>query len=672
MDEPLFTVVDFETASACELKRAGADRYAADPTTEILCLVYTCPRSGARLVWTPGSQDWDLLRDYAENPRVVFVAHNAGFEQAIWRHIMVPQFGFPPLPAERWHDTMAVAAMKALPMEMGQLAALLQVPVQKDLEGRRLTLSLSRPDRKGRYPNRAALLPKVLSYCADDVGAEAGIHKRLGWLPPAERRVWLLDQQINQRGLAIDLDLVAKCKRIVDDGSRPLLAEFKALTGVNVTQGAKTLEWCLAQGSPLPNLAKETLAKVLGATEEIEEEDFDDGEDDDLAAARDALPGQVRRALTIRQLVGSASIKKLARMESCVGFDGRARGLLQYHGTGPGRWAGRLLQPQNFPRPTLKLDKDPMPPEMIVAALQTGDAEYVAATVGAPVETVVSGLRHCLIAGPGCTYCVGDYAGIQARLVLALAGQHDKTALMAGGADVYCDMASAIYHHPIDKKKDPKERQTGKNSVLGLGFQMGWRKFKLKYAQEMPDEEVERIVQTYRKEWAPLVPKVWYGLEGAAVRTVWDGTPHEAYGVEYRLEDGWLSARLHSGRKIWYWNPQKVRKAMPWDETNIRLGFTYQAKKNGQIKTIQFFGGLAAENVVMGMERDIMVSAAYKLEDNNFPLVLTNHDEWVAEPLLAHADLNAFNQILCDTDPWVKAMQAPIATECWAGDRYRK
>lgn len=672
----LYTVLDFETASACDLKACGADRYAEDPTTEILCLTYTAGHERV-FSWQPGDpQKTELTLRSMVDDGYLFVAHNAGFEQAIWRHIMVPQFGFPEIPIARWHDTMAVAAMKALPQQLERMAVVMRLPVTKDMEGRRITLALSKPDRKGYYQVRTpVLVQRVIRYCAADTSTELAAHRRLGWLPPNERKTWELDQVMNQRGIRLDMDFVRKCQRIVDDGSRPLMAEFKSLTGVNVGQRDKFLEWCREQGTVVASLQKDYLAKLLGpADEHGNDDDNGDPVDDEDADPRPELPDTVRRALSIRQLVGSASIKKLRRMERCVSHDGRARGLLQYHGTGPGRWAGRLLQPQNFPRPTMMVDDGLVPIDSLVQAIMTGDAEYVAAVIGPPVETVVSSLRHTIIANPGRSLVSGDYAGIQACIVLALAGQHDKCDLMRHGGSnaAYCDMAASIYGHPVNKKEHPEKRQIGKNTVLGLGFQMGKDKFHNKYCPLQPIDFAEQVVYAYRRDWAPQVPKLWYGLENAAVRTVWDGTPHEAFGCRYEMEDGALVVTVPTGGRIWYQNVERVRKAMPWDPMDIRLGFTYQAMKMGQWRTIHAFGGLLTENVVMRIEQDMMVTAGLKLEVNGFPLVLTCHDEWLSEPREQDADVAAFEQIMLDVEPAVKALGVPVAVECWVGDRYRK
>lgn len=665
-----FVVIDFETASACDLVAAGAWRYAEDPTTEIICLAYGDEERTD--LWVPGG-DAGSLYDLVLDEQCTFIAHNAAFEKAIWRRIMVEQYSWPDVPNSRWHDTLASCAYRNLPQKLERAASVLRLPAQKDTVGSKLVRTLSKPQKDGSYDRSPDTLQRIYQYCRSDISAELDLHSRVGWLPsgtpghPGERGVWLLDQRINERGVRLDLDYVDASQRIVDLASAPLLAEFKAMTGVKMTQVAKFKEWIKGQGVEVGSLDKEHMAALLGETEDGETPDIDDG---DLLLPK--LPDAVRRALSIRQLIGSSSVKKLKRMHECVCSDGRVRGTLQYHGTGPGRWAGRLFQPQNFPRGTLKLGEKAPSPDIVVEAIMTGDPDYVQMLLGPPVEAVVSGLRHSIVAAPGRVLLSGDYAGIQARVVLALSGQHDKAAIMASGADIYCDMAQQIYKRPIDKKKDPAERQTGKNSVLGLGFQMGWRKFKVKYAGHETDEFCENVVRVYRKEWAPCVPKLWYALEDAAVKTVHDKRAHEAFGVTYALEDGWLSARLPSGRKIWYFNPVPTRKAMPWDETDVRRSFTFQAMKTGQWRTIDAFGGLLTENVVMGIERDIMVHGMFNLERNGFPVILNVHDELLTEPETANADMKAMEEIMVDCPAWARDMQVPVAVECWMGGRYRK
>lgn len=666
-------IIDFETVSACDLKTAGAWRYAEDPTTAVLCASFRRRWCDKTETWAPG-EDTTLLASQAGDLDTVFVAHNAAFEKAIWRNIMQPVYGFPPIPNNRWHDTQATCAMRAIPQGLDDAARVLNMGHQKDKTASAMTIGLSKPNRKGAYPSLTArTLTTVYRYCEADVQAEAELLDRIGFLPPGERDVWLLDQRINERGVRIDLDFVRQAQKIVDDASVPLLARFRELTcGLNPTQRDKVIEWCEAEGFRPPNMTKDTLARLLGDPEADEDADV-------FLGAPPDLPPKVHEALSIRQLIGSASIKKLARMQTCTCADGRARGLLQYHGAGTGRWAGRLLQPQNFPRGTIKIDKAAPDPQLVVAAIMTGDWRYVETILGPAIETVAGALRHALVAGPERKLVVGDFAGIEARVVLALAGQHDKCALMASGADVYLSMAEMIYSAPagsFNKKTHAAERQAGKNSVLGCGFQMGWATFQRRYCPDQPDSFAKDAVTAYRQSWAPEVPKLWAALESAARETVWTQRPHEAYGVEYRMEGEWLTARLPSGRKLWYCHPALCRKEMPWSTTeqpDVRASWCYHAKKAGQWKRIDAYGGLMTENVVQALARDLLVAAMFKCEKEGLPVVLTSHDEIVAEPLKTKTDaVTVLEQIMTDRPRWAVEMQIPVAAECWEGDRYRK
>lgn len=664
-------VIDFETASIVDLKKAGAYRYAEDICTEVLCLCWTAA-SGENGCWLPGERCPEVLRN-AIVAGYIFIAHNASFERAIWKHHMEP-LGWPAIPLSQWADTMARCNQTALPASLEGALTALGLPFSKDTAGTKLTVGLSKPNKKtGMLPPRTPeVLQRVADYCASDVENQVALHKWLGLLPAHERPIWELSQTMNDRGLLLDMDLVHAMQAVVDRASGPLAKEFETLTGgLKFTQIAKLRNWVEAQGVSLANLAAETVDQLLGEVDEDESEP----EDDDLGIQEPGeviVPPDVHRALTIRRLIGSASIKKLKAMQACVGLDGRARGLYRYHGTTPGRQTASLFQPHNFPRGTneaIELDVD-----LKVQALMTGDPEWVEQVLGIPpVEAVVGSLRHIIRAAPGRKLMAGDYSGIQARTVLALAGQHDKTALMAAGADVYCDMATNIYRRTITKT-DTAERQVGKNSVLGLGFQMGHKKFFDKYCADQTPEFAKAVVDIYRQEWAPLVPKVWYGLQQAAVDTVWTGREHESHGVVYAIEDQWLTAEIPNGSKLYYFDPKPVTRKMPWsteDAPDYRKGFQYRVQKGGRLITRDAFGGQLTENVVMKIERELVEYAKLKLEAEGFNPVMENHDEIVCEPL-TDASLDVFREIMLDVPTWVKTMRIPVAVDAWEGGRYRK
>lgn len=718
--------LDFETRSLADLSAMGAERYAEYIGTEIICLLYRVDE-GPWCIWTPGDATADLtgtadLMALAADPDVMFVAHNAGFEQAVWRSIMVALFGFPPIPIERWEDTMATAAWKSIPLALDMGAAVLALGVQKDAEGRALTLSMSKPLTKKAHAEmfpgegtkkawnetfRPGMLPKltptvrrrIAAYCQQDVAVAGTMRHRLGLLSDQsqhERGVWMLDQRINQRGVRIDMPFVRAAMRVVERATIMLRSEFAALTdGLGTGQVARIHQWCRERGVELENLQKGTIATLLGHDIDGDAEQASLAMEDEDAEmlGKLSLPAEIRRVLAIRQMLGSASIKKLDRMLVCVCDDGRARGLLQYHAAHPGRWGGRLLQPQNFPRGGLVYpdSKKGVSTEEVVGLIMAGDPAALDNRYGKmrpdgsvmlvqAIEVVAASLRHALIPDRGKVFGVGDYAGIEARIVLALAGQHDKTALMASGFDVYLDMAEDIYKRPkgswavTDKTELARiktefvgQRTIGKNTILGCGFQMGGDRFHERYCSEQPLEFAHEVVRAYRKQWAPRVPPLWYAIEAAAVDAVRYGRA-EVYGCEFKKEDGWLSVRLPSGwQKVWYFDP-----VMFVDPRFNKDAWYYHAQKQGHWTRINAYGGLLTENVVQALARGLLVAAMFRLEAAGMPIVLTVHDEAVVEVDERTFDLAAFRQCMAEPTWWAEAIKIPISVEEFADYRYRK
>ena len=725
---------DFETASTCDLKTCGAAVYSEWPTTEVLCLVWKLEGSNTHSVWTPllpefNGPGMDQLYELAKNPSVTFVSH-AAFEQFIWRSIMEP-LGLPAIPLERWEDTQATAAWRSRPLALERLMKSLKCETQKDMEGSALTIGLSKPFTKvwwaaqhdgldtmaahmrrypaGTFDRSRATIERVIEYCKIDVDCEEEALRRLGDLSSAERSVWLLDQEINHRGIRLDMPLVRAMRLVVDRASVVLEQEFDKLTGaLRSGQTAKLREWCAAQGVVLKNLQKEYIAKLIG----VELEDEDDAGYESLAGdegdtPRDdgrSLPPAVRRALEIRLQLGSASIKKLERMQHCACADGRARGLCQYHAAHSGRWGGRLLQPHNFPRGSIRLDAD-----VAIAAMRSGDPEqleyavrldgwkkltkataeadplkladaveyYEKVLAMGAIEMVASCLRFALIPADDHVFMVGDYAGIEMRVVLALAGQQDKCELLATGKDVYLDMADDIYKKPrgYHSKVNVAERTIGKNTVLGCGFQMGGPKFRARYCPEQSPEFAAGVVQSYRTQWAPKVPAMWKTIENTALAVATDGRARTAYGCRFFLDRGYLGIDLPTGRQtLWYPNPtlgiSKFGKPC-WQYTRILKGVTTD---------VQVYGGLLTENIVQAIARGILVAAMFRLKRAGYPIVLTVHDEIVCEVnrlwAIENGGLDRFKAIMEDVGTencaWVREMGVPISVDAWQGPRYKK
>jgi len=673
---------DFETRSLLKLKDAGAWAYAAHHSTRVICLSLRDLR-GHILRWEPlrlGEPVPDWLWEMASDEAVVFDAHNAQFEQAIWHHQMVEKYGLPPLPPERWDDTMAVGFDRGMPGKLDDLATVLGIE-NKDAAGGKLIDKLSKP-KKLTYKQSASgrgeewagvyefnedpiLLEQMADYCDQDVVVEHQARERLGELDEDERRTWVLDQRINQRGLRIDLEAVAAAKRCVQRETARLRHRLVELTdGVVTTEGqvARIVEFCRGRGIDLPGLAK---ADVAAAVEKY-------GDSGDKAALE---------VLSIRQALGKSSTAKLERMAEVVSPDGRARGLLQYQGAAStGRWAGRLVQPQNVPG---GIGADP---DELVALIRAEALSELRERFGGVLNAVSGALRHMFIADEGHELVAGDYAAIEARIVLALAGQWDRVELLRMGQDAYLDMATSIFGYPCtDKHEHGAERKVGKAAVLGLGFGCGDSKFN---SQFCPDRELSfctEVVRIYRKEWAPEVPKLWRRVEDAAVHAVRTGKPttvsvrlpegQHTQVVRFLLESEWLTCQLPSGRKLWYYGPELEADETPWGAPCFRLFFfAEKVVGSGQKKwcRVSAYGGLLVENIVQAVARDIMRDALFRCESRNLPVILTVHDELVTEVRKGVCTPAELERIMCAVEPWTQRLQIPVAAEAWNGERYRK
>jgi DNA polymerase len=571
---------------------------------------------------------------------------------------------------------MAACALNGFSLKLEHAAEALLLSA-KDTDESKYVVSLSRHDRKGNWP--VPDMKRVKKYCEKDVDVEVELFKRTGELPPRERELWLYDQQMNERGVRIDMQFVEAAQKLVGRAKGPLVAEFLRITELPALGSPKLKAWLSGHLVELPNLRAETI-------------------DEFLAGDTTKVKPVALRALHIRRTVNSASVKKLDAMKEMVCFDGRIRGGFQWHGTGPGRAAGRGVQFQNLPR-GLTSEYDP---ELLVRLIKDGELDLIEATYGPVIECVSSALRHAIIPDKGKKFISGDFAQIQARIVLAIAGQYDKTEIMAAGRDIYCDMASKIFGRPITKK-DKFERHIGKCAVLGLGFGMGWQKFKLMFAKDQTDEFCQEVVRIYREEWAPKVGKPYDG-KGDSERRLWTRVmnaalavtkpiPHWDTFLTYPGTDkvalrylraqaphpsaGALICEVPSGHQLIYHYPKTEPEELDkkwWDdpETPKRVDrLLFSECVRGKWKQQRPFGGSLVENIVMRLEVDIKNAAIRNLEKAGYPVVLDIHDELVCE--VADPDPAIFTKCMLDLPDWVKQYKIPVAIDTpWIAERYRK
>ena len=639
--------IDFETYSEADLKVVGAWLYAKHPSTQILCIGYQDGLESECGVFVPdGSKDNILYWNVLNRLHVCgqFHAHNAGFEQAIWHHICHKRWGWPEIPSERWTCTAVAAASHALPRKLEKVATVLQLPQTKDVVGHRVMLQLSKPKKPTKSNPSTRWHPwdvpekyeKLYEYCKQDIRTEKALGDALRPLPPDERRLWELDQKINLRGIRADREAVLAAIRIRDEYGDGLRTELQKITGGVVTDSSKLKqmhEWIMSRGIVMPDMQAATVDAYLTR----------------------ALPADVLRVLTIRSELSMSSTAKYDAFLANMDDDDRIRDLYLFHGASTGRWTGRRVQLQNVPRGTIK-DKG-----TLVSVLKMGQLDTIKLLYPSVMEALSSALRGMFISSEGKNLFVGDYAAIEARVVMWLAGEEGGLEAFRQGQDIYKVMAAHIYKTTPDKI-DAAQRALGKQAVLGCGFGMGATKFQAtcaKYKIEIEMTTAEAAVYGYRGLYAK-VPKFWYAIEDAARRAVLTpGKLTQIRDIAFQIQGKFLYCRLPSGRCLAYPYPKIIDDQITYEGED-----TY-TRQWVRLKT---YGGKLVENITQATARDIMAAAMFCVEDAGYEIVMHTHDEIVCEK--PDGQLDEYLKLMVPELPWAKGL--PIAVEGWKGKRYRK
>ena len=584
-------------------------------------------------------------------------AHNAQFERIIWREIMVKRYSAPKIRDYQWYCSAAEAAAMSLPRALGQLGEALGIKQQKDVEGHNLMMRMARPrsftpDGSPVWWDVPERLNRLYEYCKQDVRTEQAISRCLRRLDPEEREVYLLDQRINDRGVRIDRELVVAARDVADEGIRRANGHIADLTNggvTTVTNHGRLLTWLRDNGVETDSVDKASVTELLT--------------DDDL-------PEKVRQVLQLRSDAGRSSIAKLDAMLACASpADDRARGMLLYHGASTGRWSGRLVQMQNFPRGTVS-EVDSFIPLILRREYDTINL------VEHPLAVVSSALRACVTAAPGCELIAADYTAIEARVLNWLAGQDDITALFANGTDVYKHNATRLYK--VDYAAVTKaQRQTGKFQELGCGFGMGAKKAvsagKATYGLELSDDEAKAIVDGYRLTHSRVVD-FWYETERACIEAIETPGVPVVFGAHHNLRvfvaGHYLYLVLPSKRPLIYASPRVVEAATPWGDMKPTVEISAVDTFSRQWGRVRLYGGLISENITQAVARDIMAEGMLRLEKAGYPPVLSVHDEVIAEVPTGFGSVQEFETILSTAPAW--ASGCPISAEGWRGSRYRK
>jgi DNA polymerase len=586
-----------------------------------------------------------------------------------------------PVP-KRWKDTLAACAYRGIPLSLDKAGAALELSIQKNKRGKYLLNTLSvpkwgtakEPDRI--YREDPELLEELYEYCLDDIDSEGCLGDVIGELPPAEYNLWCLDQRINQRGVRLDLDAVEEALILTDKIAKSLNIELRKITQNAVekaTQRNRLLEWLRKRDLPhLTDLRKETLEELLAKDKYGK-----------YVRVRDLSPETIR-ALEIRAQLSKSSTKKLEKMIDTVSSDGRVRGLLQYHGAGTGRWAGRLVQPQNFPRATITnaenaKGKKYLDMELLLSHIKNNE---VMENYENPMEAVASSLRGMFISDEDKVLRICDFSAIEARVTFWVAGcqigldvfhKSDR----GESEDIYCVTASDLVGYEVKKSTETGERQLGKITVLGCGYQMGPDKLQFQaetsYNVILTEDEARNMVSVYREKYKE-VKWLWYGLNDAAIATVRTGQPHSYKKILYKLEEDragrWLACVLPNGRKLWYYDPNVETVDTPWGR---KPNLTYMGRDNkrgGTWGRIRTYGGMLTENVVQAIARDLMAEAMIRVEEAGYPIILTVHDEIISEVAKDYGSQKEFESLMSEVPVWAEG--CPIEVEGGSVTRYQK
>lgn len=630
--------IDFETYSECDIKTAGGYNYAAHPSTEVICMAWAIDDEEPQL-WTPDQPFPARLYEALEAGAEVW-AWNAAFERAVWEYQLKKQRGVKIEPSQ-WNDTAALAATLALPRALGKCAEVLELSDQKDTRGRYLIQRLCKPYRGERRTDQH-LLDELYAYCKQDVVTERAIKNYILKYKPMgehERAVWLLDQEINWRGVGIDVPNVENALDLIIATAERLNASVVDLTDgalSGVGSRAQVMSWCRDQGYRLGGYDKNAILTAL---------------------ADPALPANVRDVLKVRQTLGKASTSKYLAMQNLAGADHRARGVFSYHGAQTGRWAGRGFQPQNLPRPAFD-DAD-----NCVTLFDQRDPELLEMLYGDPMVALSSTLRSMIVPDAGNRLLVADFNAIEARVLAWLAGEQVTLNVFHEGGDIYLHAAEQIYNIPLGPL-DKKERQIGKVAVLALGYQGGVGAFQTMakaYRVDIPDEMAEDIKVRWRKANKNTV-RFWYALEEAAKNAVkYRGTAFQAGPITFKYHGDFLFAKLPSGRRLAYYKANLYGKLDFWG-TDSRLG--------GRWAKLDTYGGKLAENITQAVARDLLADAMLRVEAAGYPVVMHVHDEIVSEVPKDFGSLAQFEELICQMPDWATGL--PMAVEGFECERYRK
>jgi DNA polymerase len=560
------------------------------------------------------------------------------------------------LPLSQWEDTMAKAAAHNLPLALDKCCTAIGLPEDKakSKRGKYLISKLCKPQKGGLRLHDRVLLREMYEYCKQDVVAERAIDKKLSDLIPSERKLWELDQKINIRGVYIDSENVDHAIVVLTQ----IMAQLK--------------QECLEKSNQML-ASTNSRPQVFKYLEDVHGWKMPGYKKSDVNAAlkNPALPAGAADILDIRQREGKTSTAKYKKLQMIKAKDGRAHGLLQFHAASTGRWGGRMFQPHNLPRPDIELAAFA---DKIISTFQFRDANVLPQFFGEPMSCMSTALRGMIISPPGKVLYVGDYSQIEARALVWLAQQLDVLGIFAEGTDVYRHTAAKIYRCHIDEVTS-EQRFIGKIATLALGYQGGYKAF-LKMAadfgvEDMDEDFAENIKLDWRNE-NPEIVSFWNALEQAAIAavlspgeviTIGDEDYTGLRNIKFVMGNHFLQLILPSGRSLYYFHPVVIE-----GDFGDQMFYWGTDSFTKQWSRLSMYGGKWAQHVAEGVCRDLLALSMADLEDEGFDMILSVHDENIAEREPGHTD--AFREIMLRQPAWSHGL--PVGVDIFTAERYRK
>ena len=643
--------IDIETYSSVNLPKCGVYKYAESPDFEILLFGYSADGSDVAVIdLAQGERLPQEIIDALTDDSVIKWAFNANFERiCLSRYLRDLGMSLDPfhdnhplsidcarfLNPESWRCSMVWAATMGLPLSLEGVGAVLGLEKQKLSEGKDLIKYFSVPcaptkANGGRTRNHPFHAPDkweaFKKYNVRDVETEIGIKDRLAKFPVPDE-VWdeyHIDQEINDRGVRLDMDLVKEAIEMDSRSRSELTAAMKDMTALDNPNSVQQMkQWLSDNGLETDSLGKKVVAELIKTA-----------------------PPELQTVLELRQQLAKSSVKKYQTMERAVCDDGRARGMFAFYGANrTGRWAGRLIQLQNLPQNHLPDLADAR------ALVKSGDFDAVKLLYEDVPDTLSQLIRTAFIPKDGTQFYVSDFSAIEARVIAWYAGETWRQKVFETGGDIYCASASQMFHVPVEKHGiNGHLRQKGKIAELALGYGGSVGALKAMGAIEMglSEDELPPLVDAWRQT-NPNIVKFWWDVDRAVMEAVKYKHTTSSYGLTFSCRSGMLFITLPSGRNLAYVKPKVgTNKFGGGCITYEGIGSTKKWER------LDSYGPKFVENIVQATSRDILCYAMKTLRCCS--IVMHIHDELVIE-----ADPRMSLDVLCEqmgrTPPWAKGLK---------------